>query len=201
MKRLIVAGLVRLYPSRWRAEYGEELADVLMRRPLGAATIANVAVSGAWQQVRLQEPWLLMGVPLLILTTWYWIAVFSGITPFIMQGDARKTWWMGPATFALAGFWTRHREGRGAGWAAMKVSAIATLPFFVAGLLLITGFPVATSGAKGQWWFSVVNVGPQLPDAAVYGVLLSAPLFQLPFAGLFGWLGGLAGRVARRALH
>ena len=26
MKRHLVAGLIRLYPSRWRADYGEELS-------------------------------------------------------------------------------------------------------------------------------------------------------------------------------
>ena len=49
MKRLLVAGLVRLYPSRWRAEYGEELAEVLLRRPLGFGCVLNVAANAGWQ--------------------------------------------------------------------------------------------------------------------------------------------------------
>lgn len=32
---LIVAALVRLYPSAWRSEYGAELTDVLLARPVG----------------------------------------------------------------------------------------------------------------------------------------------------------------------
>jgi hypothetical protein len=188
MKRLVVAGLVRLYPSRWRAEYGEEFGEVLMQRPLGWGAFVNVAANAAWQQLRLQEPWLLMGVPLLVLSTWYWLVAFGGMSPPDLHADA-QTWWMAPAIFAAAGFWTRLRRGRGAGRAAIKVSALATLPFFVAGLVWVAGF--------GQWLFGLAPFSQEqpVPDALV--MLLIAPILQIPFAGLIGWLGGQAGRLAQ----
>ncbi len=190
MKRVLVAGLVRLYPSRWRDEYGEELADVLMRRPLGLGGVLNVAASAGWQQLRLQEPWLLMGVPLLILASWYWIVAFGGTSPLDLRSDA-ETWWTAPAIFAAAGFWTRLRTGRGAGRAAIKVSVLATLPFFVVGLVWVAGF--------GQWLFGLTpfHQDQPVPDALV--LLLIAPILQIPFAGLIGWLGGQVGRLARTA--
>jgi hypothetical protein len=72
----------------------------------------------------------------------------------------------------------------------MKVSAMATLPFFVVGLVWIAGF--------GQWLFGLVPFtrDQPVPDALVY--LLIAPILQLPFAALIGWVGGQAGRLARR---
>jgi hypothetical protein len=40
--RPIIALLIRLYPSRWRARYGDEFAVVLEERPLGPFDVADV---------------------------------------------------------------------------------------------------------------------------------------------------------------
>ena len=38
----MIALLLRLYPARWRARYGDEFAAVLEERPLGPFDVADV---------------------------------------------------------------------------------------------------------------------------------------------------------------
>src|SRR3954469_3797983 len=40
--RPLIALLLRLYPARWRARYGDEFAAVLEERPLGPFDVADV---------------------------------------------------------------------------------------------------------------------------------------------------------------
>src|SRR5512137_1476326 len=40
--RPIIALMLRLYPARWRARYGDEFAAVLAERPLGPFDVADV---------------------------------------------------------------------------------------------------------------------------------------------------------------
>src|SRR3954447_17291974 len=40
--RPLIAPLLRLYPARWRARYGDEFAAVLEERPLGPFDVADV---------------------------------------------------------------------------------------------------------------------------------------------------------------
>lgn len=170
MKRRVVAGLVRLYPSRWRAEYGEELAEILLRRPLGFATVVNV-VSGALRQ---HEPWLIVGVPLFVCVSVNWVMRLSGwqyrdpLSAFSVGGLLALVLLL----FTGLGFWTVLRSGRGGACAAMSVLILLMAPAVVGGFLGYTH--------NGR-------LGP-----------LSLCLVYLPFAGLLGWAGGLAGRLARR---
>jgi hypothetical protein len=51
MNPRIVSLLIKLYPRAWRAEYGQELADLLGRQPFHAATISNVLWSALREQL------------------------------------------------------------------------------------------------------------------------------------------------------
>src|SRR3954451_1440112 len=42
--RPLIALLLRLYPARWRARYGDEFAAVLEERPLGPFDVADVVL-------------------------------------------------------------------------------------------------------------------------------------------------------------
>src|SRR5689334_880090 len=42
--RPVIALLLRLYPARWRARYGDEFAAVLQERPLGPFDVADVVL-------------------------------------------------------------------------------------------------------------------------------------------------------------
>jgi len=186
MKRHLIAFLLRLYPARWRSEYGAEFAGVLAARPLTAGEFCNVAMNAAWQQLRLQEPWLLLGVPVALIEC---AQLIAGM-PFAAREHDRN---FAGAAFALAvffatGFWTMWRNGKRAGRAAIAFNLLATAPYFLFGLGALAGVaPIRTvdAGASASYW---------------RGVLLTAPFFQVAVAGTTGWLGGRAARLVRR-LH
>lgn len=187
MKRRVIAGLVRLYPSRWRAEYGEELADVLMRRPLGVGAVANV-VAGA---VRQYEPWVIVGAPLFVWAVIYWITLMTERVYLVRTSHTPSFW--PSALFFGVGLWTVLRSGRGGGRAAMKMSMLATLPFSIAGVvLLVTGAFRYAPGPDGM-------LGLRFRGWEV-ATLLCGPVLQIPFAGVLGWCGGLTARMMRRVV-
>lgn len=189
MKRLLVAALIRLYPARWRSEYGAEFTEVLLRRPIGVRELVNVVGSAIWQQCRGGEPWMLIGIPFLALETFVVVSAMRG-EPF--ADLSRRGGWPAQfiqfALFFAVGFWTIMRRGRAAGRAGMKFNMIATCPFIAAGLLALSGalhITIVNAKAQPEYWTAF---------------LVLAPFAQLPYAGAVAWLGGRAARVARR-LH
>ena len=47
--------LIRLYPARWRARYGEEFAAILEERPLGPFDVADILLGALDAQLRLRK--------------------------------------------------------------------------------------------------------------------------------------------------
>jgi hypothetical protein len=191
MKRRMVAALVRLYPARWRSEYGAEFAELLMRRPLGARELLNVAANAVWQQWRGGEPWILLGTLFAALTGYACFRALLG-EPII---DTRRpgidlTGGLQQCAFCFAvGFWTMWRRGEAAGRAAMKFNLLATAPIVIFGLLAVlrvAGLASLAQTGRPLYWSWLLFVGP---------------LLQTPFSGAMGWLGGKAARLARRLRH
>src|SRR5262249_37275757 len=56
MKPAIVRRLLRLYPGKWRNEYGAELEELLFAVPLGPSVICNVVWNALGQQIRDLHP-------------------------------------------------------------------------------------------------------------------------------------------------
>jgi hypothetical protein len=142
--------------------------------------------------LRLQEPWLLMGVPLVLLLVARWIVLLTNAT-YIAPENRSAGVAMG--VFLAVGFWTVLRSGEGGGRAAMKLSMLVTVPFLVVGLLALAQIVRVVAGPGGSVSYRLY--GPPCYNDAV-GRFLSTPVLQIPFAGLMGWCGGLAGRLARR---
>ena len=46
--------LIRLYPARWRARYGDEFAAILEERPLGPFDVADILLGAFDAQLRLR---------------------------------------------------------------------------------------------------------------------------------------------------
>jgi hypothetical protein len=67
VKHCIVRTLVFLYPAPWRREYGAELQDLLLARPLGLAAFADVVWSALRQRCRATEPATLLGVTMMAI--------------------------------------------------------------------------------------------------------------------------------------
>ena len=55
MKESVIQKLLRLYPAKWRNEYGVELQDLLHREPLRLTVVLNVGSSALRQQLRLSN--------------------------------------------------------------------------------------------------------------------------------------------------
>lgn len=197
----VVAALMRLYPAAWRREYGEELTAILLERPLGARVIADVAWNGFWQRTRAAEPSTILGV-----------AVMLGVViSFVVTGGTYGRAWvpflqatsrtfppfevtiLASEIFAYllvtCGCWThlRHRgKARESGVAAMRMSAIASMPVILIAVLMMAGL------------LELTFVGPRLPPPSPLAILLT-PLVRLPGAWIYGALGGQLGKwIVRR---
>jgi hypothetical protein len=189
MKRWVVGGLVRLYPSRWRAEYGEEFSDVLLRRPLGLRTLLDV-IAGAARQ---QEPWVLVGAPLTLCVAIGWVMLLTHPAYALRQHSGSPG--IGLAVFFGVGLWTVLRRGVGGGRAAMKVALLVSVPYLVLGLLTLAQVVRVVESPGGELSFRLS--GPPSYTTSLFRLFVELPILQVPFAGVLGWLGGLAGRIAR----
>ena len=65
----IIAALMRLYPASWRNEFGAELQDLLLARPLTFAIACNVLWSGLRQRGRATEPATIIGLAMAGIVT------------------------------------------------------------------------------------------------------------------------------------
>jgi hypothetical protein len=54
--------LLRLYPAAWRAEYGEELAQIVASKSLTAGVLFNVLWSGLRERLRQSDPGIFFGL-------------------------------------------------------------------------------------------------------------------------------------------
>jgi hypothetical protein len=102
---------------------------------------------------------------------------------------------IGVAVFCCSGLWTVVRRGYGGGRAAMKVAMLVAVPYLLLGLLTLTQVVRVDEGFGGVYTFRLY--GPPNYEARLYRLFVESSILQIPFAGLLGWLGGLAGRVAR----
>lgn len=205
IKRVTVSALLRMYPARWRHEYGEELTGILMDKILGPSALFDVFRAATGQQLRVGEPWLILGVPLLIFNLA--IMVWNTFNPATYVGSTldaspaqRILFWL-PAL--CVGCWTvlRNPEHGQPGMAAMKSALLTTWPVSLIALLAAIGV------------LSVVTLGPgDLPGRlSAHGLTITLydrlgrpthlfplfvlPIFNLPAAAVGGCIGGLSARV------
>lgn len=182
----IIAMLVRCYPAFWRREYGPELEDLLARRPLTVGTVLNVVWHGLVARGRYPTPAEEIGLILMALEA------------LTLVFDARAAMHFSPhrlpaveaipvgttlyfMALATCGYVTRRRYGGSAseaGLATIEVAALTGAPVMLLGLLMLVG-ALPLFGA---------------PSASS---VLTAPLFRLPEAWLWGAIGG---SIARKSI-
>lgn len=148
---VVVAILLRCYPAAWRREYGDELRHILESRPITAAIVIDVAVSGLRQRVRSASPATILGSVSMLLVmsqflvaSQYWPAAVrpSGIT----FPTLRVTFLASELSVYIGiacGYWTERRWPGSlsrAGLASAKMAFLAGSPVMIAGMLLAMGF-------------------------------------------------------------
>jgi hypothetical protein len=186
----VVSTLLRIYPAAWRAEYGAELQDLLVSRPLDATAVVNVIASALRQRARYAEPSTVLGLPVMF-------AIAAGLVWNIVDPSALGGYFtvlkpslktlptvaitpldgnIYPLLQIACGAWTcrRHRGAARPGRAAVHMTVIACLPIFIAGVLMAAGM---------------------LPTIALTPAgVLSAPVLALPLSAIYGVIGGWLGR-------
>jgi len=223
IQKHIVTALLRIYPPDWRSEYGPELTDMLLSRPLSARVAGDVLRNGLRQRVRSAEASTLVGLGMMLLVFgglvwniaspspysygWTTLLQDSSITlPRVVVKPFRSELYV--LLLVLCGCATYLRHGGEAsrpGWAAVKVSFLAGIPIILAGVLMLFGIlnlvavgPGDTMTTFQQHGFTYIYYDAQHQRPSIWSVLLS-PLFALPQSWIWGAVGGGLGRwVARR---
>lgn len=198
MKQWMIAALLSLYPAAWRREYGPELIDILLSRPLTLGVIGDVLSNGLRQRVLVGEPSAILGLTLMPVAA-YWLLQDQSIV-------SNQTSRLYVLVLVGCGLWTHLRYGGAlsrSGIAAVKLSVIAGMPVMLAGLLMLSGI-LELHAMQDYCWIRVSDSSSPLrriqtamcPPAA-WGVLV-APLFSLPASWLWGLAGGALGRWVAR---
>ena len=191
-RQRLAEALLRIYPDAWRREYGEELFDILISRPLTWRVAADVLGAGLRQRIRAAEPATVLGVATVVVLLSQLALTAAGYrTPATaMLRPTDMTFPTVAASFMVSlvypwlligcGWWTAYRHSsysaKRCGMATMRMSLIGGIPVLVAGVLLAADVITASQVGLG-------GVSP-MPLAVIV-----APLARLPEAWLYGWMG------------
>lgn len=178
--------LLRCYPARWRARYGEEFAAILSERPLGPFDVADVLLGALDAQLHLRGLGTTdrtAGSSEMSSRIGGWAAIVGGIVwllVFYLSVALSEAGTVGPALLmvgtvlllvALVGLsaFQAHRHPRLV-WAAFIVPAVGALVSIVGviGMALMGDRPYL--GAPSSWHVWVVGV---------LGMLLGSGLFAI----------------------
>ena len=192
-RELAVALLVRCYPAPWRREYGEELRHLVESRPITAAIVVDVAVSGLRQRIRAASPATILGLVSMLLVSsqfviepWgYWPAA---VRPSGMTFPTLRITLVASELYVYVGiacgYWTESRSPGSmsrAGLAAMRMALIACSPVMMAGLLIVAGLvDPSIAGLAGRTFVPS-------PAAMILSTLGALPPFWIWGSG-GGWL-------------
>lgn len=199
-RQRLARALVNLYPAGWRREYGDELRDVLLARPLTWLVVLDVLWSGARMRIRHAEPSTALGLAsMLVVLAGFVIPPFrysSTVTDVLRPSGMTfptivVTFMVSQVYIVLlmaCGWLTERRhpgERNRGGLAAMRMSLIAGAPVLITGLLLAVG-------AVGITFAGMGGMDPHPIEA------IAAPLARLPEAFLYGSMGAWTQRHAIR---
>jgi hypothetical protein len=147
MKNWIVRTLLRRYPADWRREYGAELTDMLLARPLTVNIVGDVLRNALWQRLRTAEISTLVGLAmmLIMLNGFVWNIVapprYGSESSMLLQYFWGSNLYV--ELLVACGLWTNLRyrgELSRSGRAAMRITFLAGVPTMLAGVLMLSGF-------------------------------------------------------------
>ena len=201
-RQRLAEALLRVYPAAWRREYGDELFDILISRPLTWRVATDVLGAGLRQRIRAAEPATVLGVAtvavllsqLALTAAGYRTAATAMLRPTDMTFPTVAASFMVspvyPWLLIACGWWTASRHpgysAKRCGRATMRMSLIGGIAVLVVGVLL-----AADAIAASQ-----VGLGDVPPMSLA---VIVAPLARLPEAWLYGWMGAAAQCAAARS--
>jgi hypothetical protein len=198
----LLRGIIRLYPTRWRAEYGNELEALLASRPFTLAVALDLVRNALIQRFRDSEPWKICAVFLLAWTTG--AMVRNTLQPFSEAEYAGFTNSVLLAVFATA-FWTTFLGTagiKGAAEGAAKAALVSALPDVLISLLWAAGvvnpgiIDPASSISRRGGQVAILYVRSTLQISPIEVVFLEA--CGVSVSGLVvGGLGATIGRLFR----
>ncbi len=163
--------LIRCYPARWRARYGDEFLAILEERPLGPYDVADILLGALDARLRSQRAAaspergfpmsLRLGGIAAIIGAVLWAV--AGLLSIGVAGNvdgavpvAMLMTGMVVLLVAVAGLSAfQARTHPGAIWVAFAVTAIGTLTFFAG---YIGSVVLAEDGFWGLWFIGVMTV-------------------------------------------
>jgi hypothetical protein len=222
-RRIVAAALLRLYPAAWRSEYGPELADMLLARPLSARILGDVFWNGLRLRAIAAEPSTIAGLTVMLVVVHRLAWNIAAPLPYgtdwttVLAPSAKTlpTVIVKPLTSELyvlflvgCACWTHLRYGgppSRSGTAAMRMSFIAGLPVMLAGILMLAGvLDVAVLGPgdtptkylEHGFTYTYHDAQRHLPHPVA---VVASPLFTLPVSWIWGLVGGGIGRWIARS--
>jgi hypothetical protein len=200
-RQLLAEALVRLYPAAWRREYGPELADILASRPVTARVVVDLLWNAGAQRAQSPAPSTILGVAsmlailggVVLTPTRYGSASTALLRPTLMTFPPLVVTFFTSELYTVlllaCGCWTQrryHGTALRSGVAGMRMSVIAGIPVFIAGLLL----------AVGAIDVSFIGLADLRPSPLA---MMIAPLARLPEYWIWGAIGGWLGRRLPRS--
>jgi Sec-independent protein secretion pathway component TatC len=187
MNPQFIRWLLKSYPSKWRAEYGAEMEDLLAERPIGVSDICNVLWSG--MRERLKEPF----------ARFLFLSLLGGAATFLISLVLAMRVWIAIAAPAVAAL----REH------GVKPPTLVTARPWEAFEVVFLGIPlVLTSLITFAWVLVLVwrllRRGNDVRKKRWISrfVICSGAMFVLSMLGSFFWLqNGFLGKLLEGALE
>jgi hypothetical protein len=193
INRMIIKALLKLFPAKWRSEYGVELSFLVEREPLKPSIVWDLLRSGFVERVRMRPIWV---TPALLLALWSLVGMGAN-TIRAMSPEIYNLFWRGFLLWEVGlGFWFRRRgsvmPGRATAYAVLLgwipllgIELLRTLHFVNPTVLDLQGHV----SLHGHGFTEFVYRGIPNPHLEFFAFLFVLLLFAI-IASFAGWLGG-----------
>ena len=189
--RKVISALIRLFPAKWRSEYGPELSSLLEQGSLTQAIVGDVFRSGITERLRHFRITIKAAA---FIACWYFLGLIVN-TVHAMPPKAYSAFWDSYLVIAVGlGFWFRRAGVARPGMSTSYALLLGSLPMFVTELLRKLHWLAPTIlDLRGQVWrqghgfteFAFRGVSNNGDFYAFIVVLLTSSVF----ATIAGWLG------------
>lgn len=189
--RKVITALLRLFPAKWRSQYGPELSSLLEQGSLTQAIVWDVFRSGISERLRSFRI-TIKGAA--FVACWYFLGLIVN-TVHAMPPKAYSAFWDSYLVIAVGlGFWFRRAGVARPGMSSSYTILLGSVPMLATELLRKLHWLEPTIlDMRGQVW----RQGHGFTEFAFRGISNSGDLFACivvlltssVFASIAGWLG------------